>query len=91
MIKPTVLHRIWHKNCEEPVNKIMMMNHLFRFYSHSFLIIWAASEQGIEGPLQTTTAWNLAKGDFIFHYNSRFYYNNKNFIQSNGKQTGTTY
>lgn len=55
------------------------------------LILWAASEQGINGPLHTTTAWNLAKGDFTFHYNSRFYYNNKNFIQADGQKTGTTY
>jgi len=37
----------------------------------------AGTIQGIRGPIYISSAWNLTKGDLVFHGHSRFYYKNE--------------
>ena len=46
---------------------------------------------GIRGPIHLSPAWNMAKGDLTFHGNSRFYFNNKTYTNSNGPNSAVTY
>jgi len=48
-------------------------------------------EQGISGPFNLNTAWNIPNGDLAIELSSRFYYNNKTFYYSNNTVSAITY
>ncbi len=60
-------------------------------YSINIGLAIAGSEQGNRGPLNLTSAWNLAKGDLTFQGNTRFYFNNQTFSTGNNSIDAATF
>ena len=60
-------------------------------FSANIMSVYAGTEQGHRGPIYLSTAWNLVKGDLTFQGNSRFYFNNKTFVQGNSPAVAVTF
>ncbi|OQX95769.1 hypothetical protein B6I21_03695 [candidate division KSB1 bacterium 4572_119] len=70
--------------------KLYLIFYFIIFLAFSSFLI-AGSEQGVSGPLYLSSGWTLPKGDFTFHTNSRFYFNNKTFYSSDNSVSAITY